>query len=71
MTVTIQMLTPNFTYEFRPHWAKSWEDIPNIKTYLNDKLKSKIQRFEVVRKKYDPTDMFFDNASLHQVFYGA
>ncbi|CAG8572624.1 1213_t:CDS:2 [Paraglomus occultum] len=58
-------------YNARPHWAKYWENIPNIKSYLHEKLQSKIQRFEAVRRKYDPTNVFFDNASLRRVFYGA
>ncbi|CAJ0631594.1 6953_t:CDS:2 [Entrophospora sp. SA101] len=57
-------------YNARPHWAKSWEDVPNIKGYLHNLLKERIQRFEAVRAKYDPTNMFFDNDSLREVFYG-
>ncbi|CAG8666040.1 4123_t:CDS:2, partial [Paraglomus occultum] len=43
-------------YNARPHWAKSWENVSNIKSYLHEQLQSKIQRFEAVRKKYDPTN---------------
>jgi len=57
-------------YNARPHWAKSWENVPNIKGYLHNLLKERIQRFEAVRAKYDPTNMFFDNDSLREVFYG-
>lgn len=58
-------------YCTRPHWAKSWEDIPNIKDYLHGLLKERTERFEKVRKNYDPNGMFFDNDSIRYVFYGS
>ena len=58
-----------FDYDIRPHWAKSWEDIPGIKEYLHNILQERIIKFENIRKKYDPNKIFFDNDSLRQVFY--
>lgn len=55
----------------RPHWAKSWENVPGVKDYLHDLLKARIEKFDAVRKKYDPYDMFFDNESLRHIFYGS
>ncbi|CAG8515018.1 11813_t:CDS:2 [Ambispora gerdemannii] len=57
-------------YQARPHWAKNWEPIPGIKSYLHDLLGDRILKFENVRKKYDPNNTFFDNDSLKQIFYG-
>ncbi|KAG0332657.1 hypothetical protein BG000_009831 [Podila horticola] len=41
-----------------PHWAKMWEYIPHIKPYLVKQAGDRFDRFEVVRRKYDPTGMF-------------
>ncbi|RIA90986.1 hypothetical protein C1645_768607 [Glomus cerebriforme] len=57
-------------YNALPHWAKSWEYLPNITEYIHDKLGERINKFEAVRVKYDPNNMFFDNESLKRVFYG-
>lgn len=54
----------------RPHWAKSWEYVPNITQYLHEQLGERAKKFEAVRAKYDPNGIFFDNESLKQVIYG-
>jgi hypothetical protein len=59
-----------FDYHNRPHWAKSWEYVPNITEYLHEQLGERIKKFEAVRAKYDPNNLFFDNESLKRVFYG-
>ncbi|GBB84313.1 hypothetical protein RclHR1_10920008 [Rhizophagus clarus] len=57
-------------YNARPHWAKYWEYIPNITEYLHEKLGDRLGKFEAIRAKYDPNNIFFDNESLKRVFYG-
>ncbi|CAB4440774.1 unnamed protein product [Rhizophagus irregularis] len=57
-------------YNARPHWAKSWEYVPNITQYLHEQLGERAKKFEAVRAKYDPNGIFFDNESLKQVIYG-
>ncbi|CAG8772427.1 20701_t:CDS:2 [Cetraspora pellucida] len=55
-------------YKAKPHWAKKWEFIPNVKTYLSEVLSDQIKKFEKVRAKYDPSKIFFDNKSLQDIF---
>ncbi|KAG9287504.1 hypothetical protein G9A89_023876 [Geosiphon pyriformis] len=57
-------------YHAKPHWAKHWEYVPEIKPYLHSHLAERVKQFEKVRLKYDPQGMFFDNESLKEVFYG-
>ncbi|CAG8449781.1 6427_t:CDS:2 [Dentiscutata erythropus] len=54
-------------YRAKPHWAKRWEFIPNLKSYLSDVLSDQIKQFEKVRAKYDPDKIFFDNKSLQDI----
>ncbi|RHZ71337.1 hypothetical protein Glove_259g36 [Diversispora epigaea] len=58
-------------YNAKPHWAKEWEYVPNIRSYLSQAYKSQINTFEEIRKKYDPKNLFFDNESLQEIFNGA
>ncbi|RHZ87036.1 hypothetical protein Glove_41g135 [Diversispora epigaea] len=58
-------------YKAKPHWAKEWEYVPNIKSYLSKAYKKQIKPFEKVREKYDPDKLFFDNESLQEIFDGA
>ncbi|CAG8821450.1 32258_t:CDS:2, partial [Racocetra persica] len=55
-------------YKAKPHWAKEWEFIPNVKSYLSEVLSDQINQFEKVRVKYDPGKIFFDNKSLQDIF---
>ncbi|CAG8481165.1 7394_t:CDS:2 [Ambispora leptoticha] len=59
------------TYKAKPHWAKEWEYVPNIKSYLSQAYKEQINIFEKIRAKYDPDKLFFDNESLQEIFRGA
>ncbi|KAF9301432.1 hypothetical protein BGZ74_006728 [Mortierella antarctica] len=47
-------------FNAKPHWAKMWEHIPDIKPYLVKQAGDRFNSFEVVRQKYDPTDMFMN-----------
>lgn len=58
-------------YKAKPHWAKKWEFIPNVLSYLSDVYSDQIKLFEKVRAKYDPDKIFFDNKSLEEIFNGA
>ncbi|CAG8531702.1 39113_t:CDS:2 [Gigaspora margarita] len=55
-------------YKAKPHWAKEWEFIPNVDSYLSNVLSNQIKQFEQVRAKYDPDKIFFDNKSLQDIF---
>ncbi|CAG8732145.1 21889_t:CDS:2, partial [Dentiscutata erythropus] len=55
-------------YKAKPHWAKEWEFIPNVDSYLANALSDEIKQFEKVRTKYDPDKIFFDNKSLQDIF---
>ncbi|CAG8681220.1 26709_t:CDS:2, partial [Dentiscutata erythropus] len=55
-------------YKAKPHWAKKWEFIPNVDSYLSDVLSDQIKQFEEVRAKHDPDKIFFDNKSLQNIF---
>ncbi|RHZ88384.1 hypothetical protein Glove_23g111 [Diversispora epigaea] len=57
-------------YNAKPHWAKEWEYVPNIKSYLSKAYKKQIETFEKIREKYDPDKIFFDNESLQEIFHG-
>jgi len=57
-------------YNALPHWGKYWEYVPNIHEYLHNQLGERLQKFEAIRAKYDPSKIFFDNQSLERVFYG-
>ncbi|KAG0041776.1 hypothetical protein BGZ89_007241, partial [Linnemannia elongata] len=50
----------NLTLEMRPHWAKLWEYVPGIVPYLRKQGSEHYDRFEVIRKKYDPKGMFMN-----------
>ncbi|CAG8492319.1 5966_t:CDS:2 [Ambispora leptoticha] len=56
-------------YQARPHWGKEWEHVPGIIPYLHTRLSDQIKTFEIVRAKYDPKKIFFDNDSLNRIFY--
>ncbi|CAG8603257.1 7387_t:CDS:2, partial [Diversispora eburnea] len=58
-------------YDAKPHWAKEWEYVPDIKSYLSKAYKRQINTFEKIREKYDPNKLFFDNESLQEIFDGA
>ncbi|KAG0083387.1 hypothetical protein BGZ93_001827, partial [Podila epicladia] len=45
-------------FQARPHWAKMWEHVPGIVPYLRSTNGYRYDRFEAVRKKYDPKGMF-------------
>ncbi|KAF9931241.1 hypothetical protein FBU30_010566 [Linnemannia zychae] len=45
-------------FDARPHWAKIWESIDNIEQHLLDINGDRIQKFNTIRKKYDPDNMF-------------
>ncbi|CAG8815997.1 24132_t:CDS:1, partial [Gigaspora margarita] len=51
-----------------PHWAKEWEFIPNVDSYLANAFSDQIKQFEQIRAKYDPDKIFFDNKSLQDIF---
>ncbi|KAF0511652.1 FAD-binding domain-containing protein [Gigaspora margarita] len=55
-------------YKAKPHWAKEWEFIPNVTSYLSNVLSDQIKQFEQIRAKYDPDKIFFDNKSLQEIF---
>ncbi|KAG0313879.1 hypothetical protein BGZ97_009805, partial [Linnemannia gamsii] len=43
-----------------PHWAKMWEHVPGIVPYLRRQAGERYDRFEGIRKKYDPNGMFMN-----------
>ncbi|KAF9159880.1 hypothetical protein DFQ26_006091 [Actinomortierella ambigua] len=45
-------------FHARPHWAKMWEHVPGIVPYLRQEAGSRFDKFDAIRKKYDPNDMF-------------
>ncbi|KAF9436444.1 hypothetical protein BGZ76_003975 [Entomortierella beljakovae] len=45
-------------FQARPHWAKMWEHIPGIVPYLRKLDGVQYDKFENIRKKYDPKGMF-------------
>ncbi|KAG0205948.1 hypothetical protein BGX28_002542 [Mortierella sp. GBA30] len=47
-------------FKARPHWAKMWEHIPGITPYLRQQAGARYDRFETIRKKYDPQGMFMN-----------
>ncbi|RUS23518.1 D-arabinono-1,4-lactone oxidase-domain-containing protein, partial [Jimgerdemannia flammicorona] len=56
----------------RPHWAKMWEHVPDVHARLRAQPGNveRFAKFENVRKKYDPKEIFFGNASLRAVIRG-
>ncbi|KAG0364501.1 hypothetical protein BC939DRAFT_459347 [Gamsiella multidivaricata] len=48
-------------FRARPHWAKMWEHVPGIVPYLRQQDSERYDRFEVVRRKYDPNGMFMNS----------
>ncbi|CAG8711684.1 14618_t:CDS:2, partial [Acaulospora colombiana] len=54
-------------YDARPHWAKLWEHVPEIIPYIKKHLGERGKKFENIRNKYDPEQMFFDNKSLKEI----
>ncbi|KAF9291316.1 hypothetical protein BGZ68_004404 [Mortierella alpina] len=48
------------TFQARPHWAKLWEHIPGIVSYLRKLDSVRLDQFEMIRKKYDPDAMFMN-----------
>ncbi|CAG8645556.1 4254_t:CDS:2, partial [Diversispora eburnea] len=55
-------------YNVKLHWAKEWEYVPNIKSYLYQAYKEQIVTFEKIREKYDLNKLFFDNESFARNF---
>ncbi|RIB30552.1 hypothetical protein C2G38_2136292 [Gigaspora rosea] len=58
-------------YKAKPHWAKNWEFVPNVTSYISVVYSDLIKLFEKIREKYDPDNIFFDNKSLEEIFNGA
>ncbi|KAG0282322.1 hypothetical protein BGZ96_000594 [Linnemannia gamsii] len=48
-------------FQARPHWAKMWEHVPGIVPYLRRQGSERFDRFEAIRKKYDPNGMFLNH----------
>ncbi|KAG0281331.1 hypothetical protein BGZ95_004968 [Linnemannia exigua] len=48
------------SFQARPHWAKMWEHVPGIVPYLRKNNSEQYDRFEAIRKKYDPKGMFLN-----------
>ncbi|KAI1290644.1 hypothetical protein EDD11_009133 [Mortierella claussenii] len=46
------------SFQAKPHWAKLWEHVPGIIPYLRKKAGSRFDKFDAIRKKYDPEGMF-------------
>jgi hypothetical protein len=44
-----------------------WEHVPGIIPIVREKLGDRRVRFNKIREKYDPSGMFFDNASLQSI----
>jgi len=55
-------------YNARTHWAKIWEDIPNIIPHLQTQLGDNLTEFEKLRSHYDAGGVFFGNKSLRKLF---
>lgn len=47
-------------FQARPHWAKMWEHVPGIVPYLRKQGSERYDRFDAIRKKYDPKGMFMN-----------
>ncbi|KAF9280007.1 hypothetical protein BGZ88_012424 [Linnemannia elongata] len=47
-------------YRSQPHWAKMWEHIPEIVPYLQQQAGDRYNKFEDIRKKYDPEGIFMN-----------
>ncbi|KAF9105943.1 hypothetical protein BGX29_010927 [Mortierella sp. GBA35] len=47
-------------FQARPHWAKMWEHVPGMHSYLREQNGERYDRFEAIRKKYDPKEMFMN-----------
>ncbi|KAF9922723.1 hypothetical protein FBU30_007144 [Linnemannia zychae] len=47
-------------FQAKPHWAKMWEHVPGIVPYLRRQAGERFDRFEAIRKKYDPKNMFMN-----------
>ncbi|KAF9345505.1 hypothetical protein BGX26_003049 [Mortierella sp. AD094] len=45
-------------YQALPHWAKLWEGIDGVMPHIQMQMKSRLEDFDQVRRRYDPTDMF-------------
>ncbi len=56
----------------RPHWANSFESIPNIIARTRAAYGDRIQRFVDIRRRegVDPDDTFL-NPLLQKMFFGA
>ncbi|KAF9136624.1 hypothetical protein BGX30_011029 [Mortierella sp. GBA39] len=58
---TVEVLSVNNTPGFdEPHWAKMWEHVPGIVPYLRKQGSERYDRFDAIRKKYDPKGMFMN-----------
>jgi len=58
-------------YNARAHWAKIWEDIPDIIPHIKKELGPNIAQFEKIRSHYDAGGVFFGNKSLRELFKAA
>ncbi|KAG0225071.1 hypothetical protein BGW41_004834 [Actinomortierella wolfii] len=47
-------------FDAKPHWAKMWEHIDGIEEYLLRTTGDRLQKFEAIRRKYDPDGMFMN-----------
>ncbi|KAF9956465.1 hypothetical protein BGZ65_002690 [Modicella reniformis] len=45
----------------QPHWAKMWEVVPGIVPYLRNQAHERYDRFNEIRRKYDPEGMFMNS----------
>ncbi|KAF9974945.1 hypothetical protein BGZ73_001568 [Actinomortierella ambigua] len=45
-------------FQARPQWATLWEDIPGIIPYLKQNMDTRFDKFDAVRRIYDPNGMF-------------
>ncbi|KAF9563752.1 hypothetical protein EC968_004779 [Mortierella alpina] len=48
-------------FQAMPHWAKMWEHVPGIVPHIRRIAGKRLDKFEMVRKKYDPNGLFMTN----------
>ncbi|KAF9401238.1 hypothetical protein BGX21_002327 [Mortierella sp. AD011] len=47
-------------FNAQPHWAKDWEGLPGIYPHIRKHAGARFEKFDVIRRKYDPEDMFMN-----------
>ncbi|KAF9931240.1 hypothetical protein FBU30_010565 [Linnemannia zychae] len=47
-------------FNARPHWAKLWEEMDDIDQHILNTSGDQIRKFNTIRKKYDPENMFLN-----------